>query len=191
MLPWYSKVYHDCRYSTVEEIRFSDLKDKLVRIELFSMTELIKLYPNFKKVGEYIIFNKDLFFNYKNYLLFENNLNFGGHGEIVTFKTINEYDLIRGSDFKLCTFLKYPFKDMYIQSGLYIYNWMIKKIAIYPMIKIDNRRVVSARPRLRNEIDTLISFHIRTHKNRSYHDFKKHHEFKQIVETQDGFVLNW
>jgi hypothetical protein len=192
MLPWYSiNSTSGGIHNNIENIRFSTVKDKLVRIELFSLNELIKIYPNFKKYGEYIIFGEDLFFNYKNYLLFENDTNFGGHGKIVTFKNITEYDLIRGDTFKLCTFLKYPFEDIYIQSGLYIYNWMVKKISIYPMITFQNRRVDTQRPRLRSEIDCLIEYKLKTNVDKSFYPLMLKYRTEPVQETQEGFILNW
>jgi len=192
MVPWYTITRESCRYSNIEEIRYSDIKDKLVKIELFSLNELIKLYPNFKKIGEYIIFGENLFFNYYNYLLFENNSGYGGNGKIITFKSITETDLIPGETFNLCSFLKYPFKDIYIQSGIYIYNWMVKSISIYPMITIDKyRRISTLKPKLRNEIDCLYKVRLKRLSHKSLTEFGKKNEFKQIIETPDGFQLNF
>jgi len=192
MLPWYSiNSTSNGRYNNIENIRFSTVRDKIVKIELFALNELIKIYPNFKKYGEYIIFGEDLFFNYKNYLLFENDTNFGGYGKIITFKNIMEYDLIRGDTFKLCTFLKYPFKDIYIQSGLYIYNWMVKRISIYPMITFKNRRVETQRPIIGSEIDCLVEYKLKTNVDKSFYPLMLKYRTEPVQETQEGFILNW
>ena len=191
MLPWYKIISDEGRYSTIDEIRFSDVKDKLVKIELFTLSELIKIYPNFKKAGEYIIFGEDLFFNYKNYTLFENNRGFGGEGNIITFTTIQEHDIIRGNTFQLCTFLKYPFEDMYIHSGLYIYNWMVKSISIYPAIQINNMRVESNRPRLRSMIDYLVKRKIKLVKDKSFYPKMLKYRTESVIETEEGYIFNW
>jgi len=191
MLPWYKLISSGGRYSTIEEIRLSEVRDKLVKIELFTLSELIKIYPNFKKAGEYIIFGEDLFFNYKNYALFENDRGFGGEGSITTFTTIQEYDIIRGNTFQLCTFLKYPFEDMYIQSGIYIYNWMVKSISIYPAIQVNNRRVESSRPRLRSVIDCLVNRRIKLVKDKSFYPKMLKYRTEPVIETEEGFIFNW
>lgn len=195
MLPWYSLVsISNAKYRKIENIRLGEVNNKLLKIELFSLSELIKIYPNFKKAGEYIIFDNDLQFNYKNYLLFENSLGFGGEGSITTFKNISNVDIIPGNQFRLCSFLRYPFEDMYIQSGLYIYNWMVKKISVYPQLVINNRRVENHNPRLGTPINILINLKIKfdSHKDASGIRFILNPpKLNSVVETREGFILNW
>ena len=185
MLPWYRLRSEPGRkYDKIEDIQFNDFNKRMVKIKLFTLNELIKIYPNFKKSGEYIIFNKDLIFNYNNYRLFENSELFGGNGKITIWTTIQSTDMIPGNEFKLCLFAKYPFKDIYIDSGVYIYNWMIKEISTYRFISKAGGRFEIGR-----RIEGLVKFKLVLHEGRTFENSPAFEA--NVIETSDGFMLKW
>jgi len=185
MLPWYQlKIERGQKYQKIEDIQYSDFNKKIVKIKLFTLNELIKIYPNFKRSGEYIIFNEDLFFNYQNYLLFEKSPLFGGNDKLNLWSNIQQGDLIPGNEFKLCLFAKYPFKDLYINSGLYIYNWMIKEISTYQFILRSGGRFEIGR-----KIDSLFKSKLVLHEGRTFENSPAFEA--NVIETTEGFILKW
>jgi hypothetical protein len=178
----------DSVYQHIEEIPESHLIRNLVQIELFTLNELIKLYPSFKRRGEYIYFNDDLYFNYKNYRLFENNPAFGGSGNIEAYVIISknqDYTLTENGELKFCKFLKYPFEDIYINSGIYIMNWMIKSIKIMTKFRVRDNKIIHG-TRRHSSGDLLISKTVKHFYDEEVIDVLE----PRIIETPEGFSIN-
>jgi len=131
MRPLYREVNIGGIYDKINEI--PNMKNQYFRIHLWSIQELLKLYPDNVLQGDYVIFNDGSYLNYKNYMLIQERA-IEKNGDFSLLRYFPKSSFIHGNSSNgFCYFLKYPFEDPYIDSGIYIYTYMIKKITRFQL----------------------------------------------------------
>jgi len=108
---------------TIEELRTTTLEGRKY-IHLFSLQELVQIFPSYRIADGYIKFRDiDVLIHIENYTkCFENG------PFVVDINYNNNYTIDTVGNNQICIFRSIDNGIFEYNSGHYIYNWMIKKI---------------------------------------------------------------
>jgi len=145
-------------YSTVSTAPITETRVSIgerYSITLFSIQELLKIYPNAYITKQYLYIDDNNCINIENYTTCLKNLRLfrDGHGIIRLRRKIMPIDfkLIDGKMY-FDILVRVPYDDLFIDTGFYIRNWMIKKIThVGDNTTIFERRIIEQE--LSQEID--------------------------------------